>query len=556
MAIKQDIEQSIIENIRLTLEKLIDESALEIGKEEIPSIQIEVPREEKFGDFSVNIAMRLAKSAKKNPREIAMLIVDNFPNDIKYIKEISIAGAGFINFKLDNLWLYDQLREVLNEKENFGRFEENGESINVEYVSANPTGPLHIGNARGGAIGDVMSNLFNWAGYKVTKEFYLNDAGNQIMKFGASLSARYLQALGEKVDFPEDGYKGEDVKLLANEYIKLCGDGLKDVSKNEREKTLVTFALDKNTQKMICDLRDYGIYYDVFFSEKSLHNSGAIDSVIDKLRENGAVYEKDDAVWFKATDYGLEKDEVLIRNNSVPTYYAADIAYHYDKLVKRGYTRAINVWGADHHGHVQRLKMALKALGIDETRLDIILMQLVHLVKGNEAYRMSKRKGDVYTLSDLIEEVKTDAARFTFNYYKPTTHMDFDLDLAIKESNENPVFYVQYAHARICSIVRKIGEEISITNLDMLDKEEELGLLKIISKFPEEVLNAVDELDPSKMTKYACKLAAAFHSFYNAHRVNVEDERLLNARLCLVSATRQVLNNVLDILGVSAPEKM
>ncbi len=556
MAVKQDIEQSIIENIKFTLNDLIDTNALEIKKEEIPSIQIEVPREEKFGDFSVNIAMRLAKSAKKNPREIATLIVDNFPKDVKYIEDISIAGAGFINFKLDNSWLYDQLREVLDKKENFGRFEENGESVNVEYVSANPTGPLHIGNARGGAIGDVMSNIFKWAGYKVTKEFYLNDAGNQILKFGASLSARYLQELGEKVDFPEDGYKGEDVRLLAKEYIKLCGEGLKDVSKNEREKTLVTFALDKNTQKMICDLRDYGVYYDVFFSEKSLHNSGAIDSVINKLRENGAVYEKDDAVWFKATDYGLEKDEVLIRNNSVPTYYAADIAYHYDKLVKRGYTRAINVWGADHHGHVQRLKMALKALGIDETRLDIILMQLVHLVKGNEVYRMSKRKGDVYTLSDLIGEVKTDAARFTFNYYKPTTHMDFDLDLAIKESNENPVFYVQYAHARICSIIRKIGEDMSITNLDMLDKEEELGLLKIISKFPEEVLNAVDELDPSKMTKYACKLAAAFHSFYNAHRVNVEDERLLNARLCLISATRQVLNNVLDILGVSAPEKM
>ena len=393
MAVKQDIEQSIIENIKFTLNDLIDTNALEIKKEEIPSIQIEVPREEKFGDFSVNIAMRLAKSAKKNPREIATLIVDNFPKDVKYIEDISIAGAGFINFKLDNSWLYDQLREVLDKKENFGRFEENGESVNVEYVSANPTGPLHIGNARGGAIGDVMSNIFKWAGYKVTKEFYLNDAGNQILKFGASLSARYLQELGEKVDFPEDGYKGEDVRLLAKEYIKLCGEGLKDVSKNEREKTLVTFALDKNTQKMICDLRDYGVYYDVFFSEKSLHNSGAIDSVINKLRENGAVYEKDDAVWFKATDYGLEKDEVLIRNNSVPTYYAADIAYHYDKLVKRGYTRAINVWGADHHGHVQRLKMALKALGIDETRLDIILMQLVHLVKGNEVYRMSKRKG-------------------------------------------------------------------------------------------------------------------------------------------------------------------
>ncbi|MGN8914334.1 arginine--tRNA ligase [Anaerofustis butyriciformans] len=554
---KKTREKEIIALVKDSINKCIDEKLIEISKEDIPSIKVEVPREEKFGDFSVNTAMQLAKKARCNPRLIAENIVKNIDTKDSYVKDISIAGAGFINFTLDNKWLYDEMEKVISLKEEYGKIvEENPKTVDVEYVSANPTGPLHIGNARGGAIGDVISNIFTWAGYKVTKEFYLNDAGNQIIKFGQSLQARYLQELGHDVEFPEDGYQGVDIVDLAKQYIDLYGNKLENVDEEERQHELVEFALDKNVTNMVNDLKNYGINYDVFFSEKTLHNSGAITDVIDKMKEMGSVYEKDDAVWFKGTDYGLEKDEVLIRQNGVPTYYAADIAYHYDKLVKRNIDYAINVWGADHHGHVARLKKAMVALGVSEDRLEVILMQLVHLVKGDEQVRMSKRKGNIFTLSDLVDEVGKDAARFIFNYNKPNTHMDFDLDLAIKKSSENPVFYVQYAHARICSIIRNINKEVKIENFDLLDKKEELNLLKVIANFSDEIIKASKDLDPSKITKYAMDLASAFHSFYNAHRVIVDDEKLLNARLALVVATREVLSNTLNILGVSAPEKM
>lgn len=550
-------EKEIIAAVDKAIKKCIDKGILEIDKEDIPSIRVEVPREEKFGDFSVNTAMQLAKKARCNPRVIAENIIDNIDTNNTYIKDISIAGAGFINFVLDNRWLYDEMKKVITLKSEYGKVvTDNPKKVNVEYVSANPTGPLHIGNARGGAIGDVISNILSWAGCDVVKEFYLNDAGNQIIKFGQSLDARYLQQLGKNVDFPEDGYKGEDIIDLAKGYIDINADKLLHVSEEERQHELVEYALDKNVTNMINDLKEYGINYDVFFSEKTLHNSGAIKDVIDKMRENGGVYEKDGALWFKGTEYGLEKDEVLVRQNGVPTYYAADIAYHYDKLVKRNFDYAINVWGADHHGHVARLKKAMVALGVEEERLDVILMQLVHLVKNNEALRMSKRKGNIYTLSDLVSEVGKDAARFVFNFNKPNAHMDFDLDLAIKKSSENPVFYVQYAHARICSIIRNINKDVKPENFDLLNKKEEINLLKTIANFSDEIKKASIDLDPSKITKYAMDLASSFHSFYNAHRVIVDDEKLLNARLALVIATREVLHNTLTILGVSAPEQM
>ena len=550
-------EKEIIKLVDNAIDKCIEQGLLEIKKEDVPQIRVEVPREEKFGDFSVNTAMQLAKAARCNPRIIAENIIKNIDTKNSYVKDISIAGAGFINFTLDNKWLYDELKKVITLKDKYGKIvEENPKRVNVEYVSANPTGPLHIGNARGGAIGDVISNILTWAGCDVTKEFYLNDAGNQIIKFGESLEARYLQELGKDVEFPEDGYKGEDITDLAKSYIEENGDKLLNVSEEERQSELVEYSLDKNVTNMVNDLKDYGINYDVFFSERTLHNSGAIDDVISKMKKDGSVYEKEGALWFKGTEYGLEKDEVLIRQNGVPTYYAADIAYHYDKLVKRNFDYAINVWGADHHGHVARLKKAMVALGVNEDRLDVILMQLVHLVKNNEALRMSKRKGNIYTLSDLVGEVGKDAARFVFNYNKPNTHMDFDLDLAIKQSSDNPVFYVQYAHARICSIIRNIGKEVKAENLELLNKKEEINLLKVISNFSDEILKASNDLDPSKITKYAMDLAGSFHSFYNSHRVIVDDEDLMNARLALVTATRNVLKNTLDILGVSAPEKM
>ncbi|MCR2033309.1 arginine--tRNA ligase [Anaerofustis stercorihominis] len=550
-------EKEIIKLVDDAIDKCIEQGLLEIKKEDVPEIRVEVPREEKFGDFSVNTAMQLAKAARCNPRIIAENIIKNIDTKNSYVKDISIAGAGFINFTLDNKWLYDELKKVITLKDKYGKIiEENPKKVNVEYVSANPTGPLHIGNARGGAIGDVISNILTWAGCEVTKEFYLNDAGNQIIKFGQSLEARYLQELGKDVTFPEDGYKGEDITELAKSYIEENEDKLLNVSEEERQHELVEYSLDKNVSNMVNDLKDYGIDYDVFFSERTLHNSGAIDDVISKMKKDGSVYEKEGALWFKGTDYGLEKDEVLIRQNGVPTYYAADIAYHYDKLVKRNFDYAINVWGADHHGHVARLKKAMVALGVSEDRLDVILMQLVHLVKNNEAFRMSKRKGNIYTLSDLVGEVGKDAARFVFNYNKPNTHMDFDLDLAIKKSSDNPVFYVQYAHARICSIIRNIGKEVKTENFELLDKKEEINLLKLISNFSDEILKASKDLDPSKITKYAMDLAGSFHSFYNAHRVIVDDEKLMNARLALITGARDVLKNTFDILGVSAPEKM
>jgi len=550
-------EKEIIKLIENSIIKCINDGELDIQKEDIPTIRVEVPREEKFGDFSVNTAMQLAKAARTNPRMIAENIIKNIDTKGSYIKDITIAGAGFINFTLDNRWLYDELKKVVTLKDKYGKIvSENPRKVNVEYVSANPTGPLHIGNARGGAIGDVISNILKWSGCEVVKEFYLNDAGNQIIKFGQSLEARYLQALGKDVEFPEDGYKGDDIKELAKSYIDENSDSLLNSTSKERQSKLVEYALDKNVTNMVNDLKDYGVNYDVFFSERTLHDSGAITDVIEKMKEKGSIYESDGALWFKGTEYGLEKDEVLIRQNGVPTYYAADIAYHYDKLVKRNFDYSINVWGADHHGHVARLKKAMVALGVEEKRLDIILMQLVHLVKNNEALRMSKRKGNIYTLSDLVDEVGKDAARFVFNYNKPNTHMDFDLDLAIKQSSENPVFYVQYAHARICSIIRNIDKEVKLENLELLDKKEEINLLKIIADFSDEILKASRDLDPSKLTKYAMDLAGAFHSFYNAHRVIVDDENLMNARLALVVATREVLKNTLSILGVSAPEKM
>ena len=550
-------EKEIIKLVDNAIDKCIEQCLIEIKKEDVPVIRVEVPREEKFGDFSVNTAMQLAKAARCNPRIIAENIIKNIDTKNSYVKDISIAGAGFINFTLDNKWLYDELKKVITLKDKYGKIiEENPKKVNVEYVSANPTGPLHIGNARGGAIGDVISNILTWAGCEVTKEFYLNDAGNQIIKFGQSLEARYLQELGKDVTFPEDGYKGEDITELAKSYIEENEDKLLNLSEEERQHELVEYSLDKNVSNMVNDLKDYGIDYDVFFSERTLHNSGAIDDVISKMKKDGSVYEKEGALWFKGTDYGLEKDEVLIRQNGVPTYYAADIAYHYDKLVKRDFDYAINVWGADHHGHVARLKKAMVALGVSEDRLDVILMQLVHLVKNNEAFRMSKRKGNIYTLSDLVGEVGKDAARFVFNYNKPNTHMDFDLDLAIKKSSDNPVFYVQYAHARICSIIRNIGKEVKTENFELLDKKEEINLLKLISNFSDEILKASKDLDPSKITKYAMDLAGSFHSFYNAHRVIVDDEKLMNARLALITGARDVLKNTLDILGVSAPEKM
>lgn len=524
---------------------------------QLPQIAVDVPKEEKFGDFSLNIAMQLAKPMQMKPRDIAQIVIEKITSEDKMIESAEIAGPGFINIYLNPIWLYDELNLITEQKENYGKLVlSEPKTINIEYVSANPTGPLHIGNARGGAIGDVLANIYNWAGWEATKEFYLNDAGNQVLKFGESLSARYMQIFDSAYPFPEDGYKGEDITYLAKNYNVTFGDHLKDAEKSVREQTLMDYALKINITNMKNDLEKYGIVYDVWFSESTLHNGTAIKDIVILLEKNGATYEKDGALWFKATDYDCEKDEVLLRANGIPTYYTADIAYHYNKLVIRGFDMAVNVWGADHHGHVHRLKMALKAAGMNPENLKVVLMQMVCLMREGEPVRLSKRNGEIVTLRDLIDEVSVDAARFIFNYNNATTHMNFDMDLAVKESNENPVFYVQYAHARISSIIRNITVDKKEYDLNLLTDKTEIALMKKLADFSKEISLAAKDYDPSRMTKYAYDLATHFHSFYNACRVKTDDENLMGARLTLVKACGIVLRNTLNILGVSAPEKM
>ena len=524
---------------------------------QLPLISVDVPKEEKFGDFSLNIAMQLAKPMQMKPRDIAQIIIEKIVSEDSMIESAEIAGPGFINIRLNPVWLYNELKLITNEKENYGKLVlTEPKTINVEFVSANPTGPLHIGNARGGAIGDVLANIYSWAGWGVTKEFYLNDAGNQVLKFGESLSARYMQIFDAAYPFPEDGYKGQDIIDLAKNYREEFGDLLRDSEKHKREQTLMDYALKINITNMKNDLEKYGIVYDVWFSESTLHNGTAIKDIIQLLQKNGATYEQDGALWFKATDYDCEKDEVLLRANGIPTYYTADIAYHYNKLVVRGFDMAVNVWGADHHGHVHRLKMALRAAGMNPESLKVVLMQMVCLMRDGEPVRLSKRNGEIVTLRDLIDEVSVDAARFIFNYNNATTHMNFDMDLAVKESNENPVFYVQYAHARISSIIRNITVDEKEYDLRLLTDKTEIALMKKLADFSKEITLAAKDYDPSRITKYAYDLATHFHSFYNACRVKTEDENLMGARLTLVKACGIVLRNTLNILGVSAPEKM
>ncbi len=553
---KLSLIKYIRENIASSLKNAVDEG--KVSLQEMPDIHVEIPKDAKNGDFSTNVAMQLAKLARMNPRALAEIVIGGMDLSEDIIEKVDMAGAGFINFYVSPKWYQDELADILKYKDDYGKMTlETPKSINFEYVSANPTGPLHIGNARGGAVGDCIANIYKYCGWDVTKEFYINDAGNQILKFGESIGARYMQIFDESYPFPEDGYQGEYIRDYALRYNELHGDSLVNLPKEERNSILSDYALVIAVAKMKEDLLQYGIDYDVWFSELTLHESGAINDVIEVMTKNGATYEADDAVWFKATDYGCEKDEVLIRKNGIPTYYAADIAYHYDKFAKRGFDMAVNVWGADHHGHVKRMKEAMKAvLNTKEEKLDVILMQLVQLRLGEEFVRLSKRKGNIVTLTDLVDEVGVDAARFMFNSLAPSTHMEFDLDLAIRQSNENPVFYVQYAHARMCSIIRNIGISTEGADLSLLVEKQEHDLMDKLAGFSRELSEAAAEFDPSKMTKYATSLAGLFHSFYNACRVKCEDENLMKARLALVEGARYVLKSTLGIIGVTAPEQM
>ncbi|MBC2721581.1 arginine--tRNA ligase [Desulfosporosinus sp.] len=559
---------SLYENIKTKITNQLIEAANkakavgELSFEELPSFVLEEPRERQRGDLATNLAMVLTKQAKRPPREIATALIKHMETDGTWIESSEIAGAGFINFRLNPLWLTGVIDEVLKAGERYGHVDiGKGQKIQVEFVSANPTGLLHMGNARGAALGDSLASLLSTAGYEVTREFYINDAGNQIHNFGLSLEARYLQQLGQDVPFPEGGYHGEDLIDTVKGLITKVGDKYLSVEPGLRREFLVRYALDEKMRNIRETLQDFGVEYDVWFNEQSLHDSGAVRSTMEDLEKKGYIYEKEGAHWLKSTQFGDEKDEVVIRSNGSPTYFAADIAYHRNKF-DRGFNRVINIWGADHHGHVARMKGAMSALGYDSDNLQIILMQLVRLIQNGEIVKMSKRSGQYITLRELMEEVGKDAARFFFNLRDPDSTVEFDMDLAKSQSSENPVYYVQYAHARLCSILRQaeelgdLGTPPQEKDLIRLDSTEERDLLKKMADLPSEIIVAARLMEPHRLARYVLDLAGLFHTFYNSQRVLVDDEGLRRARLSLVRAVKQIVGNVLGILGVSAPERM
>ena len=525
----------------------------------LPDFVIETPKDEKNGDFSTNLAMQLTRILRQNPRKIAEAIVGGI--DLPgLVERVEIAGPGFINFYLVPGWLNRVLPAIQEEDADYGKSNAGGgERVQVEFVSANPTGLLHMGNARGGALGDTLAAVLNEAGYVCDKEYYINDAGNQVENLGKSVEARYFELLGrDDYQIPEDGYHGKDIIATAQRLLDEKGESLVDLPEAERRELMKNYALKEKVAGIRGSLENFGVVFDNWFSEQSLHDAGSVHEVVDILREKGVVYEKDGAQWLRATDWGEEKDEVLVRSNGTPTYFAADIAYHRDKF-ERGYKRLINIWGADHHGHVARLKGAMTALGYDGDDITVILMQLVRLYRGGEIVKMSKRSGKYVTLDELIEEVGKEAARFFFIMRSPDSALDFDLDLAKAESSDNPVYYVQYAHARICSILSVAGVETPKAcdvDLSLLTEENERVLIRKLAEWPQEVADAARELAPYHLAYYAKELANAFHSFYNSCKVLTDDAALRDARLALVDCTRITLRNVLTLLGLSAPERM
>lgn len=535
----------------------------ELPEADIPDFIIETPANKANGDYSSNVAMAGARAFKKAPRMIAESIVKHLNLTDTVFDKAEIAGPGFLNFFLSQKYYSEILKDVFDCGENYGKSDfGQGKKVLVEFVSANPTGPMHIGNARGGAIGDCLASVLDWAGYDVSREFYVNDAGNQIEKFATSLEVRYLQHFDSTVEMPEDAYQGADITAHAESFIEEFGDKYVECDSKTRRTALVDYALPKNVAGLEKDLGRYRITYDKWFRESTLHNDGSVDRVITAMKEKGVTYEQDGALWFKASEYGNDKDIVLVRANGLPTYIVPDIAYHYNKLVTRGYDKAIDVLGADHHGYVPRMKAALTALGLDADRLDAVIMQMVRLVREGETIKLSKRSGKAITLNTLIDEVPLDAARFFFNLREPNSHFDFDLELAAKESSENPVYYVQYAHARICSILKKAREQgveiIAPTDeeLTLLNSDEEKELIRHLSALTDEIVTAAELYNPAKITHYVIELATLFHKFYNAHRVMIDDESLMRARLYLCTAVKDTIKNILTMLKITTPEVM
>ncbi len=561
-----DLLKGYKDEAKALLEQAVQQAvqAGELADVSLPDYVVEVPNDASHGDFATNLAMVSAKAFRLAPRKIAQSIVEHMPKE-GIFQKAEVAGPGFINLFLQEGWGASVLMAACLNGAEYGCSEsQKKERVNVEFVSANPTGPMHLGNARGAALGDGLAEALAMAGHEVCREFYINDAGNQVQKFGASLSARYRQLLlgEEAVPFPEDGYQGDDIRERAKEYYDMHGEALRDVDEEARREALVAYALPKNIEGLQTDLAKYRVQYDVWFRESSLHESGAVERVVQSLQERGMAYEKEGALWYKATEFGGEKDEVLVRANGIPTYFAADIAYHADKF-ERGFTRLIDVWGADHHGHVARMKGAMEALGYDSSRLEIVLMQFVRLVREGELVRMSKRTGKAITLTDLLLEVPIDSARFFFNMREPGSAIEFDLDLAVKEDSDNPVYYVQYAHARICSILRTLqevgvdyDEEEAFGNAVLLQGDKEKALLRLVMTFPAEICACADNSDPARITRYLVELATAFHRFYAECRIKEEEPRLQQARISLCKAVQIVLANGLKMLKVTVPTRM
>ena len=535
----------------------------ELNDEPIPAFNIEIPADGKNGDMSTNVALVCAKTFKKSPRDIALMIAQNIYLGSGYFERCETAGPGFLNFFFSPLWFSNVIEDIISSKEHYGDTETGkGKKVLVEFVSANPTGPMHIGNARGGAIGDCLASVMQKAGYDVKREFYVNDAGNQIEKFKTSLEVRYLQLYKSGIQMPEDAYQGEDIIEHAKAFSQEYGDKYVDCDAEERRQALCDFALPKNIKGLETDLLKYRITYDWWFRESELHKSGAVDKIIEMLKESGYTYELDGALWFRSSDFGDEKDRVLVRDNGVPTYFVPDIAYHYNKLVTRGFDKAIDILGADHHGYIPRMKAAMSALGVDANRLDMVIMQMVNLVKDGERYKLSKRSGKAITLSTLLDEIPIDAARFFFNLREPNSHFDFDLDLAVSETSQNPVYYVQYAHARICSIMKNLKDEnLSFPEFDsdsskLLSEPEEKELIKFLATFPDCIDESAKNYDPAAVTRYAVEAATLYHKFYSACRVKCDDVRLMQARISLCLAVKQVIKNILDMLKITCPEHM
>ncbi|WP_295156835.1 arginine--tRNA ligase [Selenomonas sp. AE3005] len=550
-----DIKDTLTEAIVAAAKSAIADGVFPEG--ELPKVVLEVPPQKEFGDFATNFAMQSARVFHKAPRQIAEELVKRIEGD--WLDHAQIAGPGFLNFYLKGNVLYDSFQKILAAGESYGQLpKKDAPKIQVEYVSANPTGPLHVGHGRGAAAGSALVNLLRAAGFPVESEYYINDAGNQMNNLARSVNARYLELLGQDVEFPEDGYHGQDIIDTAQRIIDKDGDKYLSMSDDERLEIFKDLAYVEKLAALKEDLESFNVTFDNWFSERTLHPE-AVKAAVKILQDNGNIYEQDGALWLKSTAYGDDKDRVVIRDNGVPTYLAADIAYHHNKY-ERGFDRLINIWGADHHGYVCRVKAAMDALGHDSEKLTVLLLQMVALYRGGELVKMSKRTGQSVTLNELMEEVGTDAARYFFLMRSLDSQLDFDLDLAKKKSNDNPVYYIQYAHARICSIFRQAEEnKLAVgaqPELSLLTDESELDLIKKIEEYPEEIERAARDYAPQRIARYSYDLASAFHSFYNRCRIVGVEPKLAEARLALVQVTAHVIRHSLGILGVSAPEQM